>query len=110
MSFKHQLEGDTAIFTWIGQLSPEEQSEIRKLFWEDFALKSAAQVVVDLSQSDLFDASAISLLVGAKNLATKEKAKLNLVALQDDNVALLKELNLFAYFDLQEESQETPSS
>jgi len=100
VSFSHEVADDATVLRWEGKLGADEQAEIRRLFWQWFTLDTMALVIVDLSVSERLDASTISLLVGAHNLATKEKSLLRLVNASPENQTLLEELSLDQYFQI----------
>jgi len=103
VTFSHRVDGTMAILAWEGVLSPDEQAEIRGLFWADYTEQAVARVLVDLSRCSCLNAATISLLVGAQNIATKVKSRLLLVGAQPENRTLLEGLSLTSYFELHED-------
>lgn len=100
MSFTAELDASPATITLSGKLEAEQVVALRKLFWECYAQRPADRVVVQLTESAVLDAVALSLLVNARNLANKAKAKLQLICGPGPNYDLLRQLDLHQYFDV----------
>ncbi len=100
MSFKAELDASPATITLSGRLEAEQVASLRKLFWSCYAERQLDQVIVRLSDSAVLDAVALSLLVGARNLASKAGARLHLVCGPGPNYDLLRQLDLHQYFEV----------
>lgn len=100
MSFTAACDTTPAMITLTGKLDAEQVAALRRLFWECFAERHLNQVIVSLTEGAVLDAVALSLLINARNLATKAKAKLSLVCGPGSNLNLLRQFDLHQYFEV----------
>jgi len=92
--------------SWLlsGNLTMEETSDLRKLFYATLQHEHSLNLKMDFSQLKILDASGISMLVSFQNALKKRQGSLKLEMVPAHILAIFEKTNLNLYFDIQRKS------